>query len=188
MFTPKQSFGITLLFISVNSLMAEDISDTIINNNFSLRGRYLIDESQTVPCKQMELGLCICPGSCMDSVENEYCLVRKCYQWDENLGKCDVDGNRSFAGSILMHIFLGWVGGGVGYLHQWVWFGVWWGVIVGTVVLVMFMSILCSKDCSECFSWLCGIALGLFIVITWIYLMVLIAQKDLTGPDGCKPV
>ena len=77
--------------------------------------------------------VCKCPYTCYEQYKNEnYCIVKKCYKYDINLGKCKQDGYDSTAPIVLQAIpFTGIFGSGFGNIGRWDLFGIYMGIMFG---------------------------------------------------------
>ena len=109
------------------------------------------------------------------------------------MDQCQEDGQSQTA-AILMHIFLGFFGGGVGFIHNWIWFGIWWGIFGGALLIICTLMCCFMQDkkgdgsgfacCYQCITCLFSCALLGF----WIYLLVMICNKEFLDQNGCKLV
>lgn len=91
--------------------------------------------------------VCKCPYSCYEQYKNEnYCVAKKCYVYDENLAKCRQDGLSSTGPIVLQAIpFTGVFGSGFGNMGRWDMFGMYMGIFIGGFfgVLCLSTTILC---------------------------------------------
>ena len=151
------------------------------------------ESTNGIPCKSGDAQTCVCPGPCMNHVANTtYCDVKKCYKWDANLGKCEDDGPAFMPAIILQAIpFTGVFGSGFGNMGRWDLFGVAMGIFFGGLVLACIFICLCNDtnddngkaSCSvSCYTCLLSIAITTY----WIWGIVVIANKSILGPNGCK--
>ena len=135
-----------------------------------------------------------CEVPCKVWVEDmNMCVVRKCYKWDDYLGKCESAGPSKITGLILSVIpvtsMLGihWIVAG-----QWGWFTVsivtTFGFCVLTCILLGCSMCLCKTRTSESFSECWGMFSKCFVVIQtiamivlWIMGMVMISENNIRG-------
>lgn len=197
-------FNTSFTIITLISLFAVSSSDVISDKskfNSFLRNinheRLLKSEvttGQSYKCKSFINNTCTCFKPCMVPKEGtEDCTVKKCYKYDSNLDQCQEDGQSQTA-AILMQIFLGFFGGGVGFIHNWFWFGIWWGMFGGALLIIC--TLLCCfiqeekgdgsgiACCYQCITCLFSCILLGF----WVYFLVMICNKEFLDKNGCKLV
>jgi hypothetical protein len=119
----------------------------------SLRFRILNTESVVDNTKFNCTGLpnkCECPYPCLEQVKNEnYCIAKKCYIFDNNLGQCKKSGKDHIAPLVLQVIpFTGVFGSGFGNMGRWDLFGMYMGVFFGGCCLILMGSACCLCCCS----------------------------------------
>lgn len=194
------SFIIFSFALCVAISNSESISDTSdfrsllrkINPERKLQS--VVTENKTYQCKTFTNNTCTCYKPCMiPKGETGDCIIKKCYTYDSNLDQCQNNG-QSQVSTILMHIFLGFFGGGVGFIHNWFWFGIWWGIIGGTLIMIcsLFCCLMKNENsdesgvacCSQCITCLFSCVLLGF----WIYFLVMICNKEFLDKNGCKLV
>ena len=173
---------------SINNYFNYNISDSGFLRKLS--NSNIVNSGKKISCKTGNETTCICPGPCMNHIPTTtQCEIKECYEWDSSLNSCKESG-KSLVAAILMHIFLGIFGGGVGFMHNWFWFGIWWGILGGGLFLLCLF--LCASQTENdlkpagfsCISTIfsCG------ILVLWIYLMVMIANKEILDEHGCPPI
>ena len=91
---------------------------------------------------------CKCPYPCLEQVKNEnYCLAKKCYEVDKNLGECKEKGYDHVAPLVLQAIpFTGVFGSGFANMGRWDLFGVYMTIFFGGCCFIL-MSALCCLCC-----------------------------------------
>ena len=91
---------------------------------------------------------CECPYPCLEQVKNEnYCIAKKCYTFDTNLGQCKKSGTDHVAPLVLQAIpFTGVFGSGFGNMGRWDLFGMYMGVLFGGCCFLL-MSVVCCLCC-----------------------------------------
>ena len=179
-----KTIACTVLLICLN------ISQIDCKSNLNLR--LLSEKVKTsgleVNCKSGNTTTCVCPGNCMDHLPDTLkCKVKNCYKYDENTEKCS-DSGKSLVAAILMHVFLGAFGGGVGFLHNWMWFGIWWGILGGGIVLLVCILCVCNDsntDTKPAGYTFVSCLLSCSLLGIWIALMVMIANGSLKDQNGC---
>jgi hypothetical protein len=170
--------------------------DTLYPSYKNLRGRIMI-ASEASPSPDG-----ICPGNCMTfNNDTQKCTVKKCYGWDNNLGKCYNTGKSQTTALILQGIpFTGVFGGGFGNIGRWDLFAIPISIIFGGCCLSITMCCCCAvcgnnkeenalddkeamlKCYSSCFS--CIYAITLLSLYVWG--IVVIANKSILDGNGCE--
>ena len=120
-------------------------------NNLRYTERNLVEAASTsnkVNCTFRD-NVCKCPYSCYEQYENEkYCVVKKCYTYDENLGQCKQQGYHSTGPIVLQAIpFTGVFGSGFGNIGRWDLFGIYMGVFFGGCSSIIILSVCCLCAC-----------------------------------------
>ena len=80
---------------------------------------------------------CKCPYPCLEQFEkSSYCVEKKCYKFDENLGQCKEDGYDHYTPLVLQAIpFTGVFGAGFGNMGRWDYLVYIWASYLEVVVL-----------------------------------------------------
>lgn len=180
------------LFVLTNSLsQARSWKD-----NFNLRNKRKLLETNSIPCKSGSINSCECPGACMipNNLTNQ-CNLKKCYGWDSNLGECHETGPKFIPAIVLQVIpFTGVFGSGFGNMGRWDLFGVSMGIffggcsflLLGTCCAMVFSS---SDETrhgfGQCISTYGGCIWGAVVLVYYIWGIVTIANKEVLGPDDC---
>jgi len=117
----------------------------MLRGNVRNLGSTVLNKNCTYPSSPTK---CVCPQACLEQVENtNYCKMKKCYTWDENLGKCDESGKDFVAPLVLQAIpFTGIFGSGFGNIGRWDIFGLYMGVLFGgccSILIFMFALLAC---------------------------------------------
>ncbi len=136
-----------------------------------------------------------CPGSCMELVNNNTeCMLKNCYSWNPDLGKCEESGPAFVPAIVLQSIpVTGVFGSGFGNMGRWDIFGVYMAIVFGPLTIVILACCLvmfgfaaqnedradCCKCCCSCFGCLWAVA----IIVAWIWGIVVIANKSVLGPE-----
>ena len=135
-----------------------------------------------------------CPGSCMELVNNNTkCILKKCYSWDKELNKCEEAGPKFVPALVLQAIpVTGVFGSGFGNMGRWDIFGIYMGVVFGPLAVLILacccaMFGVCAQnedrlDCAKCMGSCFGCLWSIAIVSLWIWGIVVIANKEVTGP------
>lgn len=156
-------------------------------------------KTDTVPCKSGAGSACECPGSCMAPMNTNasVCKLNKCYGWDENLAKCAETGPKFTPAIVLQAIpFTGVFGSGFGNMQRWDIFGIYMAVAFGPIALLIIaccfaMAGCCNQnedraDCCKCIYSCIGCLWGIAILVMWVWGIVVIANKEIMGPNGCS--
>jgi len=135
---------VTVLFASLLSpvlagsqgLRALNTKDVLTEQRFNCSG---------LPAK------CDCPYPCLEQYKNEnYCIAKKCYTFDTNLGQCKKSGKDHVAPLVLQAIpFTGVFGSGFGNMGRWDLFGMYMGIFFGGCCLIIMGSAFCLCCCSK---------------------------------------
>jgi len=120
----------------------------------SLRFRVLNTESVVDSTKFNCTGLpnkCDCPYPCLEQVKNEnYCIAKKCYTFDNNLGQCKKAGHDHVAPLVLQAIpFTAVFGSGFGNIGRWDLFGMYMGILFGGCCSIIMMGFCCLCCCNK---------------------------------------
>ena len=107
---------------------------TLLSNVYSTSFRTRVLERS--PIKYNCTGFpkkCDCPYPCLEQFEKQdYCIAKKCYKVDENLGQCKKSGTDHVAPLVLQAIpFTGVFGSGFANMGRWDLFGIYMGVLFG---------------------------------------------------------
>ncbi len=154
-----------------------------------------VKTTEFYPCTEdTTTGACTCPTSCMELVNNNtQCILKKCYSWDKELNKCEETGPKFVPALVLQAIpVTGVFGAGFGNMGRWDIFGIYMGVVFGPFALLILacccaMFGACAQnedrlDCAKCMGSCFGCLWSIAIVSLWIWGIVIIANKDVTGP------
>ena len=146
---------------------------------------------------------CKCPYPCLEQVKNEnYCVAKKCYRFDENLGECKKSGRDHLAPLILQAIPLtGVFGSGFGNIGRWDLFGMYMGIVFGGCCFIIMASMCCfccsnesneevtiedGKTCMKCASSFGTCIWAIVIIVFYILGIVWTATEgDVLDADGC---
>ena len=135
-----------------------------------------------------------CPGSCMELVNNNTkCILKKCYSWNKELNECEETGPKFVPALVLQAIpVTGVFGAGFGNMGRWDIFGIYMGVVFGPLAVLILacccaMFGVCAQnedrlDCAKCMGSCFGCLWSIAIVSLWIWGIVVIANKEVTGP------
>ena len=120
----------------------------------SLRFRILNTESVVDSTKFNCTGLpnrCDCPYPCLEQVKNEnYCIAKKCYTFDNDLGECKEKGYNHIGPLVLQAIpFTGVFGSGFGNMGRWDLFGMYMGIFFGGCCFIIMSSLFCLCCCNK---------------------------------------
>lgn len=166
----------------------------------NLRGRIMITSAgEVLPSSDGN-----CPGSCMlfDN-ETKNCNVKKCYGWDNNLGKCYHTGKSQTTALILQGIpFTGVFGSGFGNIGRWDLFAIPMSVLFGGCCLSITMC--CCAGCSnnnkeenamddkeailKCYSSCFSCIYSITLLALYIWGIVIIANNSILDGNGCELV
>ena len=137
----------TLFKLCLFSLILQLILWLTTAENLRYAGREL-ETTNKVNCSFVDT-VCKCPYSCYEQYKTEnYCVVKKCYTYDENLGKCKQGGYHSTGPIVLQAIpFTGVFGSGFGNIGRWDLFGIYMGVFFGGCCSVILLSLCCLCVC-----------------------------------------
>ena len=145
---------------------------------------------------------CECPYPCLEQVKNEnYCIAKKCYKFNENLGKCEKSGTDHLVPLILQAIPLtGIFGSGFGNIGRWDWFGLYMGIVFGGCCFIIMASACClccdnssegpsieeGKSCMKCASS-CGVCIWATVIIIFYILGIVwtATEGGVLDADGC---
>lgn len=136
--------------LTLITLLFSVFLSTALSSNF----RILYTKSVTVNSNKFNCtGLpikCVCPYPCLEKVKNEnYCIAKKCYIFDNNLGQCKKSGKDHVAPLVLQAIpFTGVFGSGFGNMGRWDLFGMYMGVFFGGCCLILISSACCLCCCN----------------------------------------
>ena len=93
--------------------------------------------------------VCKCPESCMVKKPGEnYCVMKDCYKYDDNLGVCERDGFH-YGGPLALQAipFTGVFGSGYGNIGRWDMFGMYMGVTIGGCCFILITLCCCLFAC-----------------------------------------
>tara|TARA_B100001093_G_scaffold487591_1_gene523997 strand:+ start:2523 stop:3143 length:621 start_codon:yes stop_codon:yes gene_type:complete len=188
---------VTVLFASLLSpilagsqgLRALNTKDVLTEQRFNCSG---------LPAK------CDCPYPCLEQYKNEnYCIAKKCYEFDKDLGKCKKSGIDHTGPLVLQAIpFTGMFGSGFGNMGRWDIFGMYMGIFFGGCCFIIVSTICCllccnnkndeeatfddKESCMKC-ATSCGACMwGTVVVVFWIIGIVQIATEgQVLDSNGC---
>ena len=154
-----------------------------------------VKTDQFYPCvEDITQGTCACPGSCMELVyNNTECRLKNCYSWNKELNKCEEVGPAFVSAIVLQAIpVTGIFGAGFGNMGRWDIFNIYMAVVFGPFAILLLacccaMCGACSQnedraDCAKCMGACCSCLWSIAIVSLWIWGIVVIANKEITGP------
>ena len=154
-----------------------------------------ISISQNYPCITGSGSLCQCPGSCMlkPSDNSTYCKLKTCWEWDKDQQECRGLGPKFTPAIVLQAIpITGMFGSGFGNMGRWDLFSIGsiiWGTGFGLICLCTCFNIYSKSDDESsglCFTYCFSILLSIGITAYWIWGIVVIAEKNVLGPNGCS--
>ena len=122
------------------------------NNNLRQPERIL--NSKTISqanCTYPVGSTCKCPYTCYEQVKNtKYCIAKKCYMYDENLGTCKETGKDHVGPLVLQAIpVTGIFGAGFGNMGRWDIFGIYMAALFGGCCYVLITSVVCACLCNN---------------------------------------
>jgi len=140
--SPTMKLTLTIVLFSVFLSTAMSSSFRILNTKF-------VVDSPKFNCTGLPTK-CECPYPCLEQVKNEnYCIAKKCYIFDNNLGQCKKSGKDHVAPLVLQAIpFTGVFGSGFGNMGRWDLFGMYMGILFGGCCLILMGSACCLCCCS----------------------------------------
>ena len=161
----------TMLFASVSA------------SSFRLLEQIVETPNKSWNCSIVD-NVCKCPESCMKQKPGEnYCVMKDCYKYDENLGVCAQDGYH-YGGPLALQAipFTGAFGSGYGNIGRGDMFGMYMGVTMGGCCFILVTLCICLFACphekddsdtketgllvwSKCGYCLWGVAVLVFYVI-----------------------
>ena len=95
--------------------------------------------------------VCKCPESCMIQKPGEnYCVMKDCYKYDENLGECAQSGYH-YGGPLALQAIpmTGVFGSGYGNIGRWDMFGMYMGITIGGCCFILVTLCTCLFVCPE---------------------------------------
>ena len=195
MYTKKSIIFITAILLLSNSLSQADSW----KDKFNLRNRRKLIETNSIPCNSGSESMCECPGPCMIPNNNtKQCEIKKCYGWNTDLGKCEETGPKFVPAIVLQAIPLtGAFGSGFGNMGRWDLFGVAMGILFGGCSFLL-LGTCCVMGCSssdesrqgfsQCIGTCGGCLWAIAVLVYYIWGIVVIANKEVLGPNGCSLV
>ena len=146
------SSSVSIMKLTLTTVLFSVFLSTAMSS--SLRFRILNTESVVDSTKFNCTGLpnkCECPYPCLEQVKNEnYCIAKKCYTFDNNLGQCKKAGHDHVAPLVLQAIpFTAVFGSGFGNIGRWDLFGMYMGILFGGCCLILMGSACCLCCCKE---------------------------------------
>ena len=117
---------VTLLFASLLSPVLVDGEGLRVLNSQD------VSTEQRFNCSGLPTK-CVCPYPCLEQYENrDYCIAKKCYEFDNDLGKCKKSGIDHTGPLVLQAIpITGMFGAGFGNMGRWDIFGMYMGIFFG---------------------------------------------------------
>ena len=193
--TMKQTLTIVLFSILLSTAMSE--SFRILNT------KPVVSTSPKFNCSGLP-DKCECPYPCLEQVKNEnYCVAKKCYRFDDNLGECKKSGKDHLAPLILQAIPLtGVFGSGFGNIGRWDLFGMYMGIVFGGCCFIIMASLGCvcccnnsseeatieedGRSCIKCAST-CGICMWAVVIVVFYILGIVwtATEGGVLDADGC---
>tara|TARA_Y100001936_G_scaffold240272_1_gene274458 strand:- start:16 stop:633 length:618 start_codon:yes stop_codon:yes gene_type:complete len=190
---------VTLLFASLLSPVLVDGEGLRVLNSQD------VSTEQRFNCSGLPTK-CVCPYPCLEQYENrDYCIAKKCYEFDNDLGKCKKSGIDHTGPLILQAIpVTGMFGSGFGNMGRWDIFGMYMGVFFGGCCFIIIASVCCLCCCNksedlaplndkESFmkcATSCGVcAWAIVVIVFWIIGIVQIATEGrVLDSNGCPLV
>ena len=135
---------VTLLFASLLSPVLVDGEGLRVLNSQD------VSTQQRFNCTGLP-NKCECPYPCLEQVKNEnYCIAKKCYTFDDNLGECKKTGHNHVGPLVLQAIpFTGVFGSGFGNIGRWDLFGMYMGIFFGGCCFIIMSSLFCLCCCNK---------------------------------------
>ena len=169
---------------------------TVYSNSF--RTRVLESSPSKFNCTGLPKK-CDCPYPCLEQFEKQdYCVAKKCYKVDENLGQCKKSGTDHVAPLVLQAIpFTGVFGSGFANMGRWDLFGIYMAVFFGGccgIIICASLFLLCcptgegaEKETGiTCFGY-CGSCLWAIAILS-LYVIGIVMTATPGGvldTDGC---
>jgi len=143
--SPTMKLTLTIVLLSVFLSTAMSSSFRILNTKSAVAVDSPKFNCTGLPTK------CECPYPCLEQVKNEnYCIAKKCYTFDNNLGQCKKAGHDHVAPLVLQAIpFTAVFGSGFGNIGRWDLFGMYMGILFGGCCLILMGSACCLCCCKE---------------------------------------
>jgi len=146
------SSSVSIMKLTLTTVLFSVFLSTAMSS--SLRFRILNVESVVDSTKFNCTGLpnkCECPYPCLEQVKNEnYCIAKKCYTFDNDLGECKKSGHNHIGPLVLQAIpFTGVFGSGFGNIGRWDLFGMYMGILFGGCCFILIASACCLCCCNK---------------------------------------
>tara|TARA_A100001015_G_C14960729_1_gene700761 strand:- start:760 stop:1371 length:612 start_codon:yes stop_codon:yes gene_type:complete len=144
----------TLLFIiTLSVLYLADSRLTIKWNDETKNDRNLVSSIKKYYCIG-GIKNCSCPYDCVEQVKDtNYCVDKKCYTYDNNLGICKNVAHNHVTPLVLQAVpFTGVFGSGFGNIGRWDLFGVYISILFGGCCFICILSCIivgCQNDEDE---------------------------------------
>ena len=140
---PTMKLTLTIVLFSV-------FLSTAMSSSFRILNTKSVVASPKFNCTGLPTK-CLCPYPCLEQVKNEnYCIAKKCYKFDENLGQCKKSGIDHVAPLVLQAIpFTGVFGSGFGNMGRWDLFGMYMAVFFGGCCFVLMSTCCCLACCKN---------------------------------------
>ena len=124
------------------------------HNLINLRAPDRILNSETISrinCTYPVGSNCECPYPCYEQVQDtNYCVAKKCYTYDENLGSCKKLGKDHVGPLVLQAIpVTGVFGAGFGNMGRWDIFGIYMAILFGGCCFIIITSVTCACCCND---------------------------------------
>tara|TARA_B100000925_G_scaffold277891_1_gene246265 strand:+ start:405 stop:1022 length:618 start_codon:yes stop_codon:yes gene_type:complete len=135
---------VTLLFASLLSPVLVDGEGLRVLNSQD------VSTEQRFNCSGLPTK-CVCPYPCLEQYENrDYCIAKKCYEFDNDLGKCKKSGIDHTGPLVLQAIpITGMFGAGFGNMGRWDIFGMYMGIFFGGCCFIIIASVSCLCCCNK---------------------------------------
>ena len=177
------------------------------HNITSLRSSYRMLNSETISsinCTYTIGSNCKCPYTCYEQFEDtNYCVAKKCYTYDENLGTCKKLGKDHVGPLVLQAIpITGVFGAGFGNMGRWDILGIYMAVLFGGCCFIILTSVLCACVCNngeenitktneaaQCWTYCSGCLWTIGILVLYIWGIVQMATPGMIlDTNGCPLV
>jgi len=141
--TMKLTLTTVLFSIFLSTAMSSSLRFRILNTKTVLDGPKFNCTGLPTKCK--------CPYPCLEQVKNEnYCIAKKCYTFDTNLGQCKKSGYDHVAPLVLQAIpITGVFGSGFGNIGRWDLFGMYMAVLFGGCCFLIMSAMCCLCCCNK---------------------------------------
>tara|TARA_B100001996_G_C18498954_1_gene530732 strand:- start:33 stop:626 length:594 start_codon:yes stop_codon:yes gene_type:complete len=135
--------------LTLTTVLFSVFLSTAMSSSFRILNTKFVVDSPKFNCTGLPTK-CECPYPCLEQVKNEnYCIAKKCYKFDNDLGQCKKAGHDHVAPLVLQAIpFTAVFGSGFGNIGRWDLFGMYMGILFGGCCLILMGSACCLCCCS----------------------------------------